>query len=56
MNKKHYIAPSVMEVRIQTVCLLTSSPEDKLNLNWSGDSPGTSGPEEIDDESTFDSF
>ena len=56
MNKKHYTAPSVMEVRIQTVRLLTSSPEDKLNLNWSGDRSGTAGPEEIDDESTFDSF
>ena len=56
MNKKHYIAPSVMEVRIQTVRLLTSSPEDKLNLNWSGNSSGTAGPEEIDEESTFDSF
>ena len=33
-----------------------SSPEDKLDLNWSGNRPGTSGPGEIDDESTFDSF
>jgi hypothetical protein len=56
MNKKHYTAPSVMEVHIQNFSLLCASPEDKLNLNWSGGRSGTAGPEEIDDESTFDSF
>ena len=55
MDKKHYIAPAIEVVELQTLCLLDASVVEE-SLIWSGESPGTAGPDEIDENSTFDSF
>jgi len=56
MKKQHYIAPVVELYKIQASCLLPASAVEEVELPWSGDSPGTAGPDEIDDFSTIDTF
>ena len=55
MDKKKYTTPSMQVVNIQACGVLTTS-EDTLNMPWSSDKHGDSGPDDIDDFSTFDSF
>lgn len=55
MKKKYYIAPTFKVFTLQTARILMVS-DDNLSMPWSGDQPGTAGPDEIDDNSTFDSF
>lgn len=56
MNKKSYITPSIKEYSFDCVCLLSVSPADNMDMNWSGENPGTAGPGDLDDFSTGDSF
>ncbi len=53
MKKKQYIEPQI-EVYQITPCRLLS--DSVTNLPWSGKREGTAGPDEIDDNSTFDAF
>ena len=53
MKKKQYIEPHI-EVYQTTPCRLLSDSE--IDFPWSGNSSGTAGPDEIDDNSTFDAF
>ena len=55
MDKKKYTTPCIEVVNIQTGGVLSTS-DDTLNMPWSGKEPGTAGPDDIDDYSTFDSF
>lgn len=55
MKKKNYIVPAFKVVKLQPARMLMISG-DTVSMPWSGDLPGTAGPEEIDDYSTFDSF
>ena len=43
-------------VYIRTYEMLTTSEEDRRDMNWSGKKHGDSGSDDIDDESTYDSF
>ena len=56
MDKKRYTAPDMEVISVETCGMLATSPDDLINLIWAGDEPGTAGPDEIDDNSTFDSF
>lgn len=56
MDKKRYTAPDMEVISVETCGMLATSPDNLINLNWAGDGPGTAGPDEIDDNSTFDSF
>ena len=53
MKKKQYIEPHI-EVYQTTPCRLLS--DSVIDFPWSGSSSGTAGPDEIDDNSTFDAF
>ncbi|MBO7116939.1 MAG: hypothetical protein J6V87_07835 [Prevotella sp.] len=55
MKKKYYIAPTIKVFTLQTARILMVSG-DGFSLPWSGNQPGTAGPGEIDDFSTFDSL
>ncbi|MBQ8152247.1 MAG: hypothetical protein IJ069_01020 [Prevotella sp.] len=56
MKKKQYIEPHI-EVYQATPChLLSGSPDSVIDFPWSGSSAGTAGPDEIDENSTFDAF
>jgi len=54
MKKKTYTTPAIKVFNIQNRGILCSS--EKTNLRWSGNKAGTAGPEEIDENSTFDAF
>ena len=56
MKKKHYIAPRIEVYKLHATCMLQSSPFEESSLPWSGDNPGTAGPDEIDPYSTIDVF
>lgn len=55
MKKKYYTVPSIKVFTLRTTRILMTSG-DEIALPWSGNRPGTAGPDEIDDSSTFDSF
>ena len=46
----------MMVVNIQTYGMLTTSQDKKINMKWSGDDDDDSDPDEIGDNSTYDSF
>ena len=54
MTKKQYIQPSIKVFTVQQKLLLNAASE--IEMKFSGRGKGTAGPDEIDDESTFDSF
>lgn len=56
MRKKKYITPCMKVVNTQTYRMIATSQDKNLNMKWSGNQQGDSGPDEIDDYSTFDSF
>jgi len=51
MKKKTYTTPAIKVFNIQNRGILCSS---ETNLRWSG--TGTAGPNEIDENSTYDAF
>lgn len=53
MKKKKYTTPAIKVFNIQNRGILCSS---KTNLPWSGNKAGTAGPDEIDENSTYDAF
>lgn len=56
MKKKQYMEPHI-EVCQTTPCrLLSGSPDSEISLPWSGSGAATTGPDEIDENSTFDAF
>lgn len=54
--KKKYIVPSIKAYTIPPVNMLMSSPPIEVLFPWSGDSEGTAGPGETDENSTIDTF
>lgn len=55
-EKKIYITP-LMTVHLLPTChLLAGSPEEVLDMPWSGNQPGTAGPGGIDPYSTIEVF
>lgn len=54
--KKEYIVPRIEVFKIQATNMLLSSPPNEVFFPWSGDSEGTAGPGEIDENSTIDTF
>lgn len=57
MKKDNYAAPRMTVFTLRTPAVLTgSTPDGEERMRWSGDRPGTAGPEEIDDNSTYDAF
>jgi hypothetical protein len=52
-KKQHYVRPCVKVYQVQPQYLLSGSEE---RMQWSGERPGSAGPGEIDDNSTYDSF
>ena len=54
--KKEYIVPRIEAFHIPPANMLTTSPPNEIPLPWSGDSEGTAGPGEIDENSTTDTF
>ena len=55
MTKKNYIVPTFKVFTLQPARMLMLSG-DTSSMPWSGTTPGSAGPDEIDDYSTFDSF
>ena len=55
MKKNYYIKPAFKVVALQPARMLMQSGGYK-SMRWSGGSSGDSGPEGIDDNSTYDSF
>jgi hypothetical protein len=55
MKKKTYTTPAIKVFNIQSRSILSSS-ETYLNLRWSGNKASTAGPNEIDENSTYDAF
>ena len=55
MKKKYYTAPIIKVFTLQTTRMLMTSG-DLVSMPWSGDRSGSAGPDEIDDNSTVDSF
>ena len=55
MKKKNYIVPAFKVVTLQPARMLMTSG-DTISMPWSGGKSGSVGPNDIDDESTFDSF
>ena len=53
MKKKQYIEPYI-EVYQTTPCRLLS--DSVIDFPWSGSNAGTAGPDEIDENSTYDAF
>ena len=53
MKKKQYMEPHIEVCQI-TPCRLLSDSE--IYLPWTGSGAATTGPNEIDDNSTFDAF
>ena len=53
MTKKQYIQPSIKVFTLQQNLLEAAS---EIEMQYSGKGKGTAGPDEIDDESTIDSF
>jgi hypothetical protein len=53
MKKKTYTIPAIKVFNIQNRGILCSSETD---LRWSGNKAGTAGPNEIDENSTYDAF
>lgn len=56
MKKKKYISPCLSAYHIQPAHIICASPADEINMIFSGETPVTAGPVEIDPYSTFDSF
>lgn len=56
MQKKTYIQPRIETFTIQLKPMLTTSPPDELELDYTGDGHGEEGPGKIDDFQTNDSF
>ena len=56
MQKKTYIQPRIDICTIQLNRMLTASPPDELELQYTGDGHGEAGPGEIDDFQTIDTF
>ena len=54
MKKKTYTTPAIKVIKIQHRGILCSS--ETYNLPWSGNKAGTAGPNEIDENSTYDAF
>ena len=53
MKKKTYTTPAIKVLKIKNRSILCSS---ETNLRWSGNKAGTAGPNEIDENSTYDAF
>ena len=53
MKKKTYTKPAIKVFNIQNRGILCSS---ETYLRWSGNKAGTAGPNEIDENSTYDAF
>ena len=53
MKKKTYTKPAIKVIKIQHRGILFTS---ETNLRWSGNKAGTAGPNEIDENSTYDAF
>lgn len=53
MKKKTYTTPAIKVFNIQNRGILCSS---ETYLRWSGNEAGTAGPNEIDENSTYDAF
>ena len=53
MKKKTYTTPAIKVIKIQNRGILCSS---ETNLRWSGNKASTAGPNEIDENSTYDAF
>ena len=53
MKKKTYTTPAIKVFNIQNRGILCSSD---TKLRWSGNKAGTAGPNEIDENSTYDAF
>ena len=54
MKKKTYTTPAIKVFNIQSRSILSSS--ETYHLRWSGNKAGTAGPDEIDENSTYDAF
>lgn len=55
-KKSDYTEPNIKVFTLRPTRPLMTSDEDKRTLRWSGNKTGTAGPDELDEESTFDSF
>ena len=53
MKKKTYTTPAIKVIKIQQRGILCSSG---TYLCWAGNKAGTAGPDEIDENSTYDAF
>ena len=54
--KKEYIVPCIKVFKIQATNMLLSSPPHEVFFPWSGNRGGSAGPDELDENSTNDSF